>query len=255
MSEITVLATPDLLQARNLTGYAAAVIDVLRATSSITTAFSSGCQKLIPARSKEQALCEKTRYADAILTGEQGGLKIAGFDLGNSPLEYTPQNVEGRTIVMTTSNGTRAVLGTAEAGASPVFLCSFLNLTAVARACAQAALREHSSPKGVAIVCSGEHGQFSLEDFACAGALVSAIQSHGDFTLDSSARAASSLYEAFGRDALRVLRESPHGQDLIRLGFSRDLEHCAQVGALDVVPRYSDGSVTLHRTADYPHQR
>ncbi|MGE5580111.1 MAG: 2-phosphosulfolactate phosphatase [Bacillota bacterium] len=255
MSEITVLATPDLLLARDLTGYAAAVIDVLRATSSIATAFSSGCQKLIPARSKEQALIERAGHEGAILTGEQGGLKIPGFDLGNSPLEYTPQNVAGRTIVMTTSNGTRAVLGASEAGASPVFLCSFLNLTAVASACAQAALSEDGSPKGVAIVCSGEHGQFSLEDFACAGALASAISSLGDFSLDSSARAASSLYEAYGRDALRVLRDSPHGQDLIGMGFSDDLAHCAKVGALDVVPRFSGGSVTLHRKIDNPRQR
>lgn len=246
MSEITVLATPDLLLARDLTGYAAAVIDVLRATSSIATAFSSGCHKLIPARNKDQALIEREHHEGAILTGEQGGLKIPGFDLGNSPLEYTPRNVAGKTIVMTTSNGTRAVLGASEAGASPVFLCSFLNLTAVARACAEAALSENGSAKGVAIVCSGEHGKFSLEDFACAGALVSELSSLGGFSLDPTARAALCLWEAYERDALRVLQDAPHGRDLIRMGFADDLAHCAQVGVFEVVPRFSDGSVTLH---------
>ena len=216
MSRITVLATPDLLLDRDLSGCAAAVIDVLRATSSISTAFSSGCRKLIPARSKEEALAKKAENPGALLTGEQGGMKIPGFDLGNSPFEYSPETVGGKTIIMTTSNGTRTVLGAAKAGASPVFLCSFLNVPAVAKACVDART-------DVAVVCSGEHGMFSLEDFACAGALASAVASQGSYSLDPGARAALSLYEAYNRDALQALKDSPHGRELIDMGFGEEI--------------------------------
>ncbi len=241
MPEVTVLATPDLLNERHLFGCAAAVIDVLRATSSISTAFSSGCQKLIPARSKEEALAKKALMPDALITGEQGGLKIAGFDLGNCPFEYSPGVVGGKTVIMTTSNGTRAILGAAEAGASPVFICSFLNAPAVARDSA-------ATGKNIAIVCSGEHGAFSLEDFACAGALVGELASLGSYELDSTSRAALCLYEAFERDALKVLEFAPHGRELIGLGFEKDLKFCASVGAIDVVPAFAGGIVSISRS-------
>lgn len=240
LPEVTVLATPDLLKERRLFGFAAAVIDVLRATSSISTAFSSGCQKLIPARSKEEALAKKALISDALVTGEQGGLRIPGFDLGNSPFEYAPAVVGGKTVIMTTSNGTRAILGAAEAGASPVLICSFLNAPAVARDIAD-------TGKDVAIVCSGEHGAFSLEDYACAGALVGELASLGSYELDSASRAALCLYEAFERDALEVLAFAPHGRELIGLGFEKDLRYCADVGAIDVVPAFAGGMVTRSR--------
>ena len=244
MSLITVLATPDLLLDRDLSGYAAAVIDVLRATSSISTAFASGCRKLIPARSIEEALAKRDENPGALCTGEQGGLKIPGFDLGNSPFEYSPKNVAGKTIIMTTSNGTRAVLGAAQAGASPVFLCSLLNVPAIAKACVAVCGGSEGGPKELIVVCSGEHGGFSLEDFACAGALTAAVASQGPYSLDPGARAALSLYEAYKRDALQVLKDSPHGRQLIDMGFGEDLAYCAKVGALDVVPRFSAGTVT-----------
>lgn len=123
MPTIKVLPMPDLIEKADLKGCAAAVIDVLRATSSITRAFSSGCHKLIPALDKVQALSILKRHRGALISGESRGLKIEGFDLGNSPAEYSPENVGGKTVIMTTSNGTRAVLGAAKAGASPVLLC------------------------------------------------------------------------------------------------------------------------------------
>lgn len=246
MSNITVLATPDLLLERDLSGSAAAVIDVLRATSSITTAFSSGCRKLIPARSKEEALALQKRNAGALLTGEQGGLKIEGFDLGNSPFEYSPANVRGRTVIMTTSNGTKAVLGAFEAGASPVFLCSFLNLSAVARACVAACTQDGATRKDLSIVCSGSHGESSLEDFACAGALAALVASEAGFAPDADAEEALKTFERYKCDALAVMRDSPHGQQLETMGFAEDLVYCAKQSSLEAVPVFSGGAVTLH---------
>jgi 2-phosphosulfolactate phosphatase len=248
LSNITVLATPDLLTGRDLKGSVAVVIDVLRATSSIATAFSSGCRKLIPARSKEEALALREKNPQALLTGEQGGLKIEGFDLGNCPFEYSAGNVAGRTLVMTTSNGTRTVLGASEAGASPVFLCSFLNLDAVAAACTAACQGRSGLPaKELAIACSGSHGEFSLEDYACAGALAEDLASQGLFRLNKDAQEAVKVFRDYGRDPLRAMKDSPHGQQLEGMGFAKDLVYCANVSALDVVPVFADGAVTLHK--------
>jgi len=144
---------------------------------------------------------------------------------------------------MTTSNGTKAILGTALAGASPVLICSFLNLSAVARVYL-------SQPSDLAIVCSGSHGEFSLEDFACAGSLISAIRSMGSpmhFVLDDTAQEAVSCFEGYKGDILAVFNDSPHGSHLRDIGFGHDLAFCAKLDSLDEVPVYSKGIVTLPR--------
>lgn len=244
MPKIAVLETPDLIQDRDLRG-SAAVIDVLRATSSITQAFSSGCKRLIPARTEEEARSILRENPGALISGERRGLKIEGFDLGNSPFEYSPENVRGKTVIMTTSNGTKAIIGAARARASPVFICSFLNLQAVARAYLA------GGSKDLAVVCSGSHDESSLEDFACAGALVSAILSLGpptEFVLDDPAKEAVASFESYEGNVLAILEGSPHGRYLRTIGFQKDLAYCAKVSFLDVVPVFSDGAVCHHES-------
>ena len=238
MREVRVLPTPDLLEGLELRG-TGVVIDVLRASSSIVQALSSGCEKIIPASTEEEAREILSRNQGAVIGGERGGMRIEGFDLGNSPLEYSPANVAGRTVVMTTSNGTKAIIATSRAGASPVLICSFLNLRAVARACL-----EHL--QDITIVCSGSHGEFSLEDFACAGALSEDLLevAGGDgVELEESARDAADLFAKYGRRPETVFLESQHGQYLKSLGFEEDLKHCANVSLLDVVPVYRAGAI------------
>ncbi len=249
MPKIAVLATPDSIQCHDLRGSAAAVIDVLRATSSITQAFSSGCERLIPARTEEEARNVLKGNPGAIISGEQRGLKIEGFDLGNSPLEYSPENVRGKTVIMTTSNGTKAILGAAGSGASPVLVCSFLNLGAAARA-----YLAHSR-RDLAVVCSGSHGEFSLEDFVCGGALVSAIMSlapSAEFTLDEAAREAVASFESYRGDVLAVFDDSEHGRYLKTIGFQEDLVYCARASSLDIVPAFSGGAITRFDVAAKP---
>lgn len=248
MPRISVLETPALIAPGEIAGHAAAVIDVLRATSSIITALSSGCRAVIPAGGKEEAVRLRSSYHDALLGGEIGGQKIEGFDLGNSPAEYTKEAVGGRKVIMSTSNGTKAVLGAALGGADPILICSFLNLDAVAREL----LREaRESEKDVTVICSGSLGRFSLEDFACAGALVNALKSGwrrgecladgcpnaGEFILDEGASRASGTFDSYGGDLARVFLDSPHGQDLKALGYGADLVLCAKLSSISIVPR------------------
>ncbi len=229
---VKVFKTPGLMASCDMSESVAVVIDVLRATSSIVHAFSSGSRLAIPAMNRQAALETKKLYPNALLCGEENGMKIQGFDLGNSPKEYTPKKVGGKTIIMTTSNGTKAILGAASRGASPVLLCSFLNLLAVAKTTREAL----SGPGGNAfIVCSGSDGRFSLEDFACAGALARELEALG-FCLHPTAREALECFEPYQGDILKILQNSPHGQYLKDIGFEDDLAFCANINTETSVP-------------------
>lgn len=144
-------------------GGSVVVIDVLRATSTIVAALAHGAVAVYPcATAGEARELAAGRGGDRLLCGEADSLKIAGFDLGNSPREFTPEAVAGREVVLVTSNGTRA-LRSLPGGAGEVVLASFLNAGAVGRHLARAAAG------GVTIICAGTRGGFSLEDFLCAG--------------------------------------------------------------------------------------
>lgn len=205
---------------------------------------------LIPANDREEALELLKRHPGALITGESRGLKIKGFDLGNSPAEYTAEKVAGKTVVMTTSNGTRAVLGAAATGAAPIFVCSFLNLAPVARAYLAGDWAPGAAPGDMAVVCAGSHGEFSLEDFACAGALVNVIMAGKppslQLTPDGPAKEAAACFDSYGGDIVSIFNDSPHGRYLKTIGFEDDLYHCARESSLEVVPFYSQGAVTLY---------
>ncbi|TDA68546.1 MAG: 2-phosphosulfolactate phosphatase [Clostridia bacterium] len=211
----------------------AVVIDVLRATSTMVTALANGCPAIIPAADPDEAraLAVAGGY---LLGGERGGLPLPGFDLGNSPREYTPKTVAGRKVVLTTTNGTRALL----LAASPVVLvASFLNLPAAAGWLARR--------KGdVLISCAGTDGGFSLEDFACAGMLLDMIAKAGNsLELGDGAVAARAVYRQWEGRIPDLLKSTGHGRRLDRLGLGADLEFCARVGRYAVVPQFSHGEV------------
>lgn len=244
MLHVDVISTPDRLATANLTGRTAVVIDVLRATSTITQALSAGASAVIPASSPDEAVELKSRFPDALLGGEIKGRKIPGFDLGNSPSEYTSGGLQGRTIIMTTSNGTKAIVGALKAGCESIILCCFLNLTAVQDALVH--MYTSSNLGDISIVCSGSHGEFSLEDFACAGALSGRLASSSigpDVLLTQEAQKAVELFRSYGADVGRILEDSPHGQYLKAIGFEKDLEFCARLDALSTVPYYRGGAI------------
>jgi 2-phosphosulfolactate phosphatase len=211
-----------------LQDHVAVVIDVLRASSTIGAALEAGAQALYPVESTEEAvkLAGSLGRAETLLAGERKGLRIEGFDLGNSPREFTPEVVAGKKIVMTTSNGTNALVGAA--GARRVLVGSMLNLSAVARAVADA-------PQ-LAIVCSGRYGRFALDDALCAGMLLARLASAGRaLELEDGGRAALALAGAFGADA-GFLAGTEAGRALAGIGLAEDVDWCARVDASTLVP-------------------
>lgn len=236
---ITVYPTAAAILTEELTGKAAVVIDVLRATSTIVTALGNGAAALVPVLSPEEGFAAVAADPEAghVLGGERHSVRIAGFQLGNSPLEYTPDTVAEKVVIFTTTNGTRAIRR-AEA-AAPVYIVSFLNVSAVAEA-----LRELG--RDVAICCAGTHDHFSLEDTACAGALVDALAGpEAVADLDDLARVAREVFLQYRDRLAELLHLSRHGQNLLSLGLKEDLLYCSRLNSLPLVPIYHDGVVTL----------
>ncbi len=221
----------------------AVVIDVLRFTTSACWALANGARSITPCASVEQARRLKTERPAVLLAGERQAVRPEGFDLGNSPLEYTPAAVQGRDLVWTTTNGTRAIAmlldGAAASNSCDLYLASPVNLTAIV-SLLEPRLREQAV---VAIACSGREGGFALEDAACAGAIVRRLHAAlgGTFTMDDGARACACIDEAYGEDLARLFRDAQHGRFLGEHGFGADLQACAAVDALQVVPRWRDG--------------
>lgn len=235
--KLEVFFTPDEMGGADIREHVAVVIDVLRATSVMAQAIASGARGIYPAGSMEEAvrLGQNLDRSELILCGERRGLRIEGFDLGNSPLEFTPDTVGNRTLVMATTNGTPAMV--AASAASRVYAASFLNLGAVASAVGDA--------DAVTIVCAGREKRFALEDAVCAGMLAERIMEGRDAVeLDDGAMAALTLAKRYAADLEGMMRDTAAGRQLIDIGQEPDLVFCAGVDQLDVVPRLEDRRIT-----------
>ena len=168
---VDVFFGPQQMTAADTQGRVVAVIDVLRASTSIAAALHHGAKAVIPFESSEQAVQRARDFERGTvrLAGERKMLAVPGFDFGNSPLEFTPEAVEGKIVLMATTNGTGALL--AVQGARDVVVASYVNFSAVL-AMLRAAARGGTD---LAIVCAGRERQFSLEDAACAGRYARAL--------------------------------------------------------------------------------
>ncbi len=221
-----------------LKGSRAVVIDVLRTAASITEALDKGAKYVIPAPSVDAAsnLIKQIPRDDVLLCGEHEAKPIDGFDLGNSPSEYTYKRVREKRLIYVSTNGSLALLKCA--AAESVYLCGFINLNAVIDT-----LLKLKTPFPLIIVCSGNHNQFSLEDAVCGGVLINRIHRRIDqeFDLNDGARAAEKLAVEFGEDIPKLLNETGHGQYLKSIGFEDDLTLCAVDSAYSVVPVLRDG--------------
>lgn len=214
------------------------VVDVLRCSSTIVTALANGAKAIIPMKTLGEARRERLNKPDYILAGERGGLKPRGFDLGNSPLEYTRERVSGRVIVLTTTSGTQALIYSR--GARWILVGSLLNARAVAEAASSIASSEDI---GITIVQSGTNGRFSLEDFICAGAIISKLP-EGNIKLSDSAQASLLAFKRAEDNLCAILMGSAHSKRLIDLGLSKDIEFSCQMDYFRVVPIY-DGKVIV----------
>ena len=211
----------------------AVVVDILRATTTIIQALASGATTVVPCVSPEEAigLAGRLDPTRVVIAGERGGVKPPGFDLGNSPLDFTPARVRGKSIVMGTTNGTRALV--AVAGAARVFAGAFVNLSALVEE-----LNQNGEP--VRIVCAGQHGQPCGEDTLFAGWLaraLSQLEEPYDVAADAATHQAMKLAGTMeSGQILSALLACEHGKNLVGLGFGRDVEFAAQLDRLPVVP-------------------
>ena len=227
--EVQVHLLPALVPAGALAGGLAVVIDVLRATTTVVHALAAGCKAVLPCAEVEEAreLAGGMRVGRVLLGGERGGAPLPGFDLGNSPREYTAKLCRGNTLVLTTTNGTRALL--CAAAAARTLVAAFVNYSAV---CEQ--LRQ--DPRPVHIVCAGTEGAVSLEDSLLAGALVDFLCQAGEARLNDGARLAWDCFENHGRVLGGALEVSKHGSHLRAIGFSGDVADAAEVDRFALVP-------------------
>ncbi|MBK6765934.1 MAG: 2-phosphosulfolactate phosphatase [bacterium] len=238
---IRVFATPREWTEDDVRGTTAIVIDVLRASSTIIQALSNGAREVVPVATPAEAgeLAAKAGRGDVILGGERDGKMIEGFDLGNSPLEYTKERIAGRTIVFASTNGAPALVRCKTA--DHVLVATFNNYGA-----AVAAARSLGSD--VSIICSGRAGKFSLEDFVGAGKLVEGIASQGAPLAHDGAQAAFDLFRYYRSQLTELVKNSYHGKYLATLGFEADLEHCAKVDTHPIVPALIEGKIRLPKS-------
>lgn len=221
------------------------VIDVLRATSVITTALHNGAEKIITVPTVEEAW-KKARALknNVVLGGERNAIKIPGFDVGNSPLEYTRQLVEQKTIILTTSNGTVAIKNSEKA--CHIVITCFLNVRAACMKTLQLAQEEGNAD--IAIVCAGTMGHFSLDDAACAGMVIENLMvSYRDVELSDLAFACRELYRINQKDIKGLVSHAMHCNKLLNLGFEKDIEYCLNQDVTDCVPIYDKVDSSIHR--------
>lgn len=237
--QVDVFLTGQSVQEKDVAGRTAIVIDVFRASSTIVTALSNGAQSILPVADLSEAhrLADRLAPDTYLLCGERGGIKIDGYHLGNSPFEYTSSIIGGRTVILTTTNGTLAL--SRARSATHLIVGSFLNLSCVIQFAKEA-------DRDVALICAGWRGRFSLEDTLCAGSMLHSLWdgSTPRFTSDST-YLTFQLYQNEQERLAETLTKCHHGQRLEKLGFASDVKYCIQQDKLPVVPIYQDKRLIL----------
>ena len=247
MQSLFVHFLPVLMPGESLAGGTAVIIDILRASSTITTALQNGARCVIPCGSPDEAKQIRQAAPDhsTLLGGERGGVLIEGFDCGNSPAEYLSSRVSGKTIAFTTTNGTKALLKSA--AAETIFIGAFVNRQALVE-------RLRADQNAVHLVCAGTDGEITGEDVLFAGAVVdSLLASQSDrWELNDSARIAQSFWrhnvgvENADSLSLRIesaMRQTRGGRNLIGLGYDSDIKLCSALDSIGVVPVLRENSL------------
>jgi 2-phosphosulfolactate phosphatase len=240
---IDVLFGPSQPASALLAGRVVAVVDVLRACTTVAVALANGAKNIVPLESAEEVITRSKSFAraDVWLAGEQKMLAISGFDAGNSPRDFSAAAVEGKTVLLSTTNGTATLVAMQGVGAREVVLASYVNFSATLTLL-RAAARARTD---ISIVCAGRERQFSLEDAACAGRFVRHIvrrTAHAD--LNDAARACALLDRRYGDRLDALFADSEHGKALAAAGFAEDLVTCAAVDSYPVIPIYQDRQIT-----------
>jgi len=233
MKSIDVCLSPDLMHLYDVKGKVIVAVDILRATSCMTTALAHGVRSIRPVAEVEESRALSGQ--GYLVAAERGGEKVAGFDLGNSPFEYMSESLKGKKIGVTTTNGTRAI--SLSKGAEKLMIGSFLNLKAVVNLL-------NKQENDVLIVCAGWKGHVNLEDTLFAGALAEQLTAKFTHACDSTLTAIT-LYHQAQNNLLAFLQNSSHVQRLKGLGIEKDIAFCLQQDIYDVVPVLKDDELVL----------
>ncbi len=232
---IITVPTVAALTPQVLVGQVAVVFDVLRATTVMVTALENGACAVIPCLTPDAARQQAgiKVLGPALLAGERQSLAIPGFDLGNSPLEFRRERVAGRTVITTTTNGTRALQ--AAQSARRLLVGCLRNAPAVAQALAK-------EPE-IVLVCAGTEDEFDLSDALGAGAVVAALQELGEIDADDLSLALATLFRRSQGELMVEVAASRHGRRLVELGLAADVRFCLEHGTSSMVPEWQDGAL------------
>lgn len=220
---LAIAVSPALVPHYQVEGKIVVVIDILRATSSICVAFAHGAKRILPVLTPDEAI--SFRIAKYLVAGERDGKKIDGFDMGNSPFDFM-ENVQGKEIVMTTTNGTQAII--ASRFGKKIIIGSFLNLGILTTWLSQ-------QKEDVLLLCSGWKNKLNLEDFLFAGVLADRLIDTHNLEEDSVITARHLVKIANG-DYLGFIKNAAHAQRFERLGIEKDMAYCLQEGIIDIIP-------------------
>lgn len=223
MNKIEVCLTPELIHQHDLNGKVVVVVDIFRATSCIVTGLAHGITAIKPVGGVDETL-ELGRQG-FVTAGERGGQKVDGFDMGNSPYEYMDEDLIGRKVAISTTNGSQAVLKSLDA--DEILVGAFLNLSATAVYLA-------NSGKDVVVHCAGWKGAVNIEDTLYAGALIHWLKDTHTLSGDS-AFLASQLYQANASDLLKMAKESSHAHRLAGFGVIKDIAFCVEIDTYDAI--------------------
>jgi 2-phosphosulfolactate phosphatase len=221
---LEVCLTPALLHLYDIKNSIVVVIDIFRATSSICYGIDNGAEAIIPVATIEA--CESYRQSEFLLAAERNGEVVAGFDFGNSPFSYIKDKVFGKTVVLTTTNGTHAI--NISRGANKIVIGSFLNLTALCDWL-------KTQPNDVLLLCSGWKDKVNLEDTLFAGGIVHLLKNNG-YHLDDSGIASEDLYNLAKDDLGTYLKKTSHSERLKALGIEEDIAFCLSVDISNSIP-------------------
>lgn len=227
--------SPKLLDIYDINNSVVVIIDVFRATSTIATALYNGANKIIPVDAVDKCITIGNATPNSITAGERDGKVIEGLQYGNSPAEYPRSFIEGKTLVLTTTNGTKLLHMALKNGASEVVTGSFPNLDSVCNFLLQ-------QNKNVFLGCSAWKDRFNLEDTLFAGAVIEKVKDAFTIHCDSSLMA-EQMYQQHKNDMYSFARLTTHWHRLSKFGLEKDLEYCVTPNVANILPLYKDGSL------------
>lgn len=232
-----IISADDIIESK-IEGKVVVVIDMFRATSVIVTALNNGCKEVRPYLTIEETIesAKILNREDYVLGGERKAVKIEGFDLSNSPLEYTRDIVKGKSVLMTTTNGTRTL--TKSTSAERILIAAMINAKAVAE-------KLLDINKDVVIINAGTNGNFSMDDYICSGYIINEmLKSRSNLDITDIAKTANLIYESHP-DIISYVKEATHYSVMKSLELDKDIEYCTKKSIINIVPEYKNGKISL----------